>query len=222
MSNLSMTAGSTRSGSTIVARNAYLLLALSMIPTALAAWFGMGTGATTYMNAHPFITCGGYLGLSFLLVKLIHGTKDTPIGVMFLMVFAAVNGVLLGPILSHVLHNHVNGAQTIAVAAGSTAVVLAVMASIATVTRRNLAGLGSWLFAGLIVVLLGSIANIFLGIHALELALGVVGSVVFAGYMLYDVNRAVTGGAASAVVVALELYLDCINFFLLILRMIED
>ena len=89
-------------------------------------------------------------------------------------------------------------------------------------TRRNLAGLGSWLFAGLIVVLLGSIANIFLGIHALELALGVVGSVVFAGYMLYDVNRAVTGGAASAVVVALELYLDCINFFLLILRMIED
>lgn len=211
-----------RDASHTVLRNAYLLLALSMIPTALAAWFGMGSGFTVFSNTHPLIACAGFLIVGIGLTALISATKDSPLGVVFLLLFAAFSGFFISPVLTHVLHNSANGAQTLAVAAGGTGIVLVVMAIAATVTRRDLSGMGAWLSAGLTMLIVATFANLFLGIHALELALGTVACLVFAGYVLYDVNQAVRGGATNSIVVALNLYLDAINLFLSILRILED
>jgi len=221
MSNLSLSAGDSRTSSTVL-RNAYLLLALSMIPTALAAWFGMGSGFNEFSNAHPWIASASFLIVGIGLVVLICATRESLLGVVFLLLFAALEGIFLSPMLTHLLHNSVNGAQTLAVAAGGTGVVLVVMAIAASVTRSDLSGMGAWLSAGLAMLIVLTVANLFLGIHALELALGTVGCLVFAGYMLYDVNQAVQGGATNSIVVALNLYLDVINLFLSVLRLLGD
>ncbi|HDR8994493.1 TPA: Bax inhibitor-1 family protein [Burkholderia vietnamiensis] len=222
MSHLSQTVGSAPSRAHTVIRSAYLLLAISMIPTVLAAWFGMGSPVTALLNGHPILSSVGFFASALLLGSLLKATKHTPLGVLFLMAFAGLNGMFIGPMLSHMLHNQVNGAQTIAVAAGGTGVVLVVMATLGTITRRDVSGLGSWLVAGLVALVVGLTANSVLGIRALDLALGVMGCVVFAGFITYGVNRAVRGGEDSAVALAFNLYLDVVNLFLSITRLLQD
>ncbi|HST02365.1 MAG TPA: Bax inhibitor-1 family protein, partial [Usitatibacter sp.] len=98
-------------------------------------------------------------------------------------------------------------------ATGGTAVVFASMASLATIVKRDLSGMGKFLFVGAIVLLVAMIANIFLHLPALMIALSVIAIVIFSAFMLYDVNRIVTGGETNYVSATLNLYLDIYNVF---------
>ena len=77
-----------------------------------------------------------------------------------------------------------NRASLIATAFGGAAAIPGVMASIATVSKRDFSGLGKWLFAGLMAILVAGLANIFLQIPALYLALAVLAIAIFFAYIL--------------------------------------
>ena len=121
-------------------------------------------------------------------------------------------GAMMAPLLSVIMAKS-NGFKLIALAAGGTAVVFAAMASLATVVKRDLSGMGKVLFVGAILVLVAGIANIFLQLPALMIALSVLIIVIFSAFMLYDVNRIVTGGETNYVSATLNLYLDIYNVF---------
>jgi len=99
-------------------------------------------------------------------------------------------------------------------------------------TKRDLSGWGSFLFMGLIGIILASLVNIFLHSSALQFAVSVIGVLVFAGLTAYDTQRikdsyymVVEGGetrAKMAVMGALRLYLDFINLFMMLLRFMGD
>ena len=94
-----------------------------------------------------------------------------------------------------------------------TAGVFVVMASLATVIKRDLSGMGKWLFMGVLVLLLGSVINIFVGSTAGMLAISTAAIGIFSAYMLYDIKQIIDGGETNYISATLALYLDVYNVF---------
>ncbi len=96
---------------------------------------------------------------------------------------------------------------------GGTAGVFFVMASLATVIKRDLSGMGKWLFVGAMVLMVGAIINIFVGSSAGMLAISVAAIGIFSAYMLYDLKQIMDGGETNYISATLALYLDLFNVF---------
>jgi FtsH-binding integral membrane protein len=208
MQNTYDLAGSRRLVQHNVLRNTYWLLALSMVPTVLGAVIGV--------SLHLPLG-GGLMALLFLAIAFgfiwgIEKNKDSGLGVALLLGFTFFMGLWLTPLLSRIL-GYSNGGFLIATAFGGTAAVFAVLASIATVSKRDFSGLGTWLFAGVVILLLASVANIFLGIPALAIVISVVAIAIFSAYILYDVQQIVNGGETNYIRATLNIYLDVYNIF---------
>jgi modulator of FtsH protease len=199
-----------------VLRNTFWLLALSMIPTVLGAFVGVSMRL-------PMLT-GGFGFIAFMLIAFgfmfaIEKTKESAAGVFVLLGFTFFMGLMLTPLLRHTL-GYGNGGQLIMTAFGGTAVVFAVMASIATTSKRDFSGMGSWLFAGVIVLLLAGVANIFLQMTALSIVFSVLAIGIFSAFILYDVQRIVNGGETNYISATLSIYLDVFNVFTSLLRLL--
>jgi modulator of FtsH protease len=133
-------------------------------------------------------------------------------GVALLLAFTFFMGLMLSRLLTFVL-GFGNGAQLIGLAFGGTAIVFTAMASIATTTKRDLSGLGKFLFVGAVMLIVAMFANIFLQIPGLMIATSLIAIGIFSAFILYDVNRVVTGGETNYVTAALAIYLDIYNVF---------
>jgi modulator of FtsH protease len=192
-----------------VLRNTYWLLALSMIPTVLGAFIGVQTGMAPPGGAFGFIL---FMALAFGFIFAIEKTKDSALGVFVLLGFTFFMGLMLTPILTRTL-GFANGGTLIMAAFGGTAAILAVMASVATVSKRDFSAMGKWLMAGVVVLLLASVANIFLGMSALSIVISVMAIGIFSAFILYDVQRIVNGGETNYITATLSIYLSVYNIF---------
>ena len=194
-----------------VLRNTYWLLAMSMIPTILGAWIGVQFNFR-FMPGSPFIGFMLFLGIAFGFFYAIERTKNSGLGVAILLGFTFFMGLMLSRLIGVIL-GFSNGVQLITTAFGGTAAILATMASIATVSRRDFSGLGKWLFAGVIVILVAALANVFLQLPALYLAISVIAIMIFSAYILYDVQQIINGGETNYISATLNIYLDIYNIF---------
>ncbi|WP_312553869.1 Bax inhibitor-1/YccA family protein [Massilia sp.] len=192
-----------------VLRNTFWLLALSMLPTVLGAFIGVTMQVPMLSGGMGFVI---FLAVAFGFMFAIEKTKNSGVGVAVLLGFTFFMGLMLTPLLRHTL-GYSNGGQLIMTAFGGTAVVLAVMASIATTSKRDFSAMGSWLFAGVIVLLLAGVANIFLQIPALTIVFSVLAIGIFSAFILYDVQRIVNGGETNYISATLAIYLDVYNIF---------
>ena len=199
-----------------VLRNTFWLLALSMIPTVLGAFVGI-----TMNVALPggFIGMAIFLAIAFGFMFAIEKTKESAAGVFVLLGFTFFMGLMLTPLLRHTL-GYSNGGSLIMTAFGGTAVVFAVMASIATTSKRDFSGMGSWLTAGAVVILLAIVANVFLQMPVLTIVISVLMIAVFSAFLLYDVQRVVNGGETNYISATLAIYLDVFNVFTGLLRLL--
>jgi FtsH-binding integral membrane protein len=199
-----------------VLRNTYWLLALSMIPTVLGAVLGV-------MFQIPLP--GGFLGAIVVLAVLfgfiwaIEKNKESGVGVALLLGFTFLMGLLLTPLLTRTL-GFSNGGDLIMMAFGGTACVFMGLASYATVTKRDFSGMGSWLFAGVIMLIVASLANIFLQMPLISIVISVIAIGIFSAYILYDVQQIVNGGETNYISATLALYLDVYNIFTNLLRLL--
>jgi FtsH-binding integral membrane protein len=194
-----------------VLRNTYWLLALSMIPTVLGAWLGVQIKFSFFAGS-PFMGFILFLAIAFGFFYAIEKTKNSAIGVAVLLGFTFFMGLMLSGLISRTL-GFSNGPTLIMIAFGGTAAVFGVMATIATVSKRDFSGMGKWLFAGVIVILLASLANIFLHLPALYLAISVIAIAIFSAYILYDVQQIINGGETNYISATLNIYLDVYNIF---------
>jgi len=192
-----------------VLRNTYWLLALSMIPTVLGAFIGVQSGLALPGGAFGMIL---FLAVAFGFIYAIEKTKDSAVGVGVLLGFTFFMGLMLTPILTRTL-GMANGGTLIMTAFGGTATILAVMATVATVSKRDFSAMGKWLMAGVIVLILASVANIFLGMSALSIVISVMAIAIFSAYILYDVQRIVNGGETNYITATLSIYLSVFNIF---------
>lgn len=201
-----------------VLRNTYALLGLSMIPTVIGAVIGTSLG-TALMVGSPMISILLFLAVSWGLIYAIEKNRDRGLGVVLLLGFTFVMGLMLGPLLSHTLHFR-NGGQLIAMAAGGTGAIFFALAGIAATGKRDFSKMGTFLFAGVILLLVASLANVFLHLPALTLAISVVAVGVFSALILYDIDRIVKGGETSYISATLAVYLDVYNIFTSLLQIL--
>ena len=194
-----------------VLRNTYALLALSMVPTIFGAWLGI-TMKFSFFGAHPAIGFIAFLAIAFGFFYGIEKTKNSGMGVVLLLGFTFFMGLMLSRLLGSVL-GLANGASLIALAFGGTAVIFVSMATLATTIKKDLSGMGKFLFVGVIMLLLAAFANIFLQLPVLMIVISLIAIGIFSAFMLYDVNRIVTGGETNYITATLALYLDIFNVF---------
>ena len=193
-----------------VLRNTYWLLALSMLPTVLGAWVGVTTGITASLGGGLglVVFLGGAFGFMFAIEK----TKNSATGVPVLLAFTFFMGLMLSRLIAMVL-GFKNGSELIMTAFGGTAGVFFVMASLATVIKRDLSGMGKWLTVGALVLMVGAVINVFVGSSAGMLAISVLAIGIFSAFMLYDLKRIVDGGETNYISATLALYLSIYNVF---------
>lgn len=202
-------AGSDRSR---VLRNTYALLALSLVPTVLGTWVGVTTGFSALFAGRIWLSLLVFLGGAFAFMWGIERNKNSGLGVLLLLGFTFFMGLMLSRLVGAVL-GFKNGADLLMLAFGGTAVIFAGMATLASTIKRDLSGLGKFLFVGALIVFVGFIAAAFLQVPALTLTLLVMCLGIFSAFLLYDINKVVTGGETNYVSATLAIYLDVFNVF---------
>jgi len=201
-----------------VLRNTYFLLALSLIPTVIGAVLGTSMNFA-WAAQHPVMFGVGSLVLMLGLMFGVSATRNSSMGVVLLLGFTFVMGVLLGPILQVALKMS-NGAQIVGLAAGGTSAIFFVLAGIASSTKRDFSFLGKFLMVGIVLLIIASLANLFFQIPALALALSGVAVLLFSGFLLFDVSRVVNGGETNYIMATLSIYLDIYNLFINLLNIL--
>lgn len=196
-----------------VIRNTYTLLSMTLVFSAIMA------AVSTYAQMPP-MTYLLSIGGAFLLIWLVlprTANSASGLGVVF-----AITGLLgfgLGPILTQYL-SLPNGPQIIATAFGGTGVIFLGLSGYALTTRKNFNFMGGFLIAGFLMVLVAALANIFLNIPALSLAISSVVIMLMSGFILYDTSRMIHGGETNYLHMTVSLYLNIFNIFVHLLHIL--
>ena len=201
-----------------VLRNTYTLLGVTMIPTVIGAIVGTNL-SFAFMRASPIISVLVLLAIVYGLMFAIEKNKDSSVGVYLLLVFTFFMGVILGPLLQVAL-SFKNGAQLIAVAAGGTGITFMAMAAFSATTKRDLSGMGRFLFVGAIVLMIAVVANIFLQMPALQLAVSAAFILFSSMIIAYTINSVVQGGETNYISATLSIYVSIYNIFSSLLQIL--
>ena len=202
-----------------VLRNTYWLLALTMLPTIAGAFagqqFNLARVFMAYPIAAPLVMFGVMIGSLFVVTAL----RNSVWGIVALFGFTFVAGLALTPILTYAAGFR-NGGQLVALAGGMTAVIFFALATYATVTKRDFSFMGKFLFVGLILLIVASLANLFFQIPALSLTISAIAVLLFSAYILFDVSRIVNGGETNYVMATMSLFLNIYNLFVSLLNIL--
>ena len=201
-----------------VLRNTYALLALSMVPTVLGAWLGVAMGFSFFAGS-PMMGFLLFMGIAFGFFFAIEKFKNSGVGVLLLLGFTFFMGLMLSRLIGHALGMS-NGVRLISLAFGGTGLVFVGMAALASSTKRDLSGMSKWLFMGVVVMLVAGIANIWLQLPALHLAIATMAVAVFSAFIVYDLKRVIDGGETNYVTATLAIYLDVYNVFTSLLQLL--
>jgi modulator of FtsH protease len=202
-----------------VLRNTYWLLALSMIPTVAGAYVGMAINFATFFRTSPIMAplllFAAMIGSLFVVAAL----RNSGWGVVAVFGFTFIAGLSLTPTLYYAAGLR-NGGQLVALAAGMTAAVFFVMATIATVSKRDFSFLGKFLFVGLVLLVIASLANLFFQVPAMAITISAIAVFIFSLYMLYHVSEIVRGGETNYIMATTALFLDILNLFVSLLNLL--
>ncbi len=200
----------------------YRWMTLGLGVTALVA-FGVATSesAIRLIFGSRFVFFGLIIAELALVVAIsaaVQRLSAAAAGGLFLL-YSALNGATMSVVLLAYT------GSSVAMAFVTTAATFGAMSVFATVTRRDLSSWSSFLFMGLIGIVIASVVNIFLRSDAMSFVISCAAVVVFTGLAAYDTQklralaRAGGGSAAMPVNGALALYLDFVNLFLALLRL---
>ncbi|MEM7504533.1 MAG: Bax inhibitor-1/YccA family protein [Pseudomonadota bacterium] len=194
-------------------RNTYTLLSMTLLFSALMA-------TASVLMAMPPMTYLIGIGLAFVLMWFVlPRTQDSAMGLVTVFAITGLMGFALGPLLSMYL-SLPNGSQIVGTAFGGTGVIFLGLSGYALVSRKDFSFLGGFLFAGILMVLVAALANIFLGMPALSLAISAIVIMLMSGFILYDTSRMVNGGETNYIRATVGLYLSIFNIFVSLLQLL--
>jgi len=195
-----------------VLRNTYMLLSMTLVFSTLCAGVamavGLGQGAALLMTL-----------LAFGLLFVVHRTADSGKGLIAIFAFTGLLGASLGPLLSAYLALP-NGPGLVMQALGGTALVFFALSGYALTTRKDFSFMGGFLFVGLIIAVVASLANLFFAIPAVSLAVSAAIVLVMSGLILFDTSRIIHGGETNYIRATVALYLSLYNLFVALLQLL--
>ncbi len=146
-------------------------------------------------------------------------SKSKPgLNLFMLFAFTSLSGVTLVPLLGMVIAKA--GLGAVWQALGMTTIVFGLMSVYALKTKNDLANMGKMLFIALIVVVVCSLINLFLGSPMFQVVIAGASAILFSLYIAYDTQNIVKGMYDSPIDAAVSLYLDFLNVFISILQII--
>ena len=195
-----------------VLRNTYMLLAATLVFSAITAGVTMALGLP-----HPglVITLIGYFGLLFLTTKL----RNSSAGILAVFALTGFMGYTLGPILNAYL-SLPNGDQIVMMAMGGTAVIFGALSAVALVTRKDFGFLSSFLMVGIIVAFLAGLAAVFFQLPVLSLAVSAAFVLLMAGLILFETSQIINGGETNYIMATVSLYVSIYNLFVSLLNLL--
>lgn len=196
-----------------VLRNTYMLLGMTLL-------FSAFTAALSVALRMPPMTYLLSIGGAFLLMWLVlPRTADSSAGLATVFGITGLLGFALGPMLTMYL-SLPNGPQLVMTALGGTAVIFLSLSAYALTTKRDFSFMGGFLMVGFMVVLIAALANIFLAMPALSLALSAAIIMIMSGFILWDTSRIIHGGETNYIHATVQLYLNIFNIFINLLALL--
>lgn len=193
-----------------VLRNTYMLLGMTLAFSALTAFFAMASGLQ--MNILVFFL--GAYGFMFLTHKL----ANSAWGLLSVFGFTGFMGLALGPILNAYIGAGMGG--VVVSALSMTAIVFFGLSATALITKKNFNFLGNFILVGGLLLIVGVVANLFLGLGGLHLALSA-GFVIFASALiLFQTSEIVHGGETNYIRATVTLFVAIYNLFISLLALL--
>ena len=195
-----------------VLRNTYLLLAMTLAFSALAA-----SASVALSLPHPglVVTLVGYFGLLFLTTKF----RDRALGLAFVFALTGFMGYTLGPIIDKYL-GLPNGPQLVMTAMGATAAVFLGLSAYAIASRRDFSFMGGFLLVGILVAFLAGLGAILFQMPALSLAVSAMFVLLMSGLILYETSNIIHGGETNYIMATVTLYVSIFNLFTSLLHLL--
>lgn len=189
--------------------------------TASVAYYTLESGLVYNVLNYMWILFFGTLGLVFVLSGAINKLSSTVASALFIA-YSALTGVTFSTIA--LVYSGESIANVFFITAGS----FAALSFYGYTTKKDLSGMGRFMFMGLVGIIIASIVNWFMASSMLHTMISIIGVIVFAGLTAYDTQKLkemyevqLQGNeiaSKAAIIGALTLYLDFINLFLFLLR----
>ena len=195
-----------------VLKNTYMLLSMTLAFSAVTAGISMAMnlphGAALIMTLVAF-------GLMFVVNK----KADSASGIYWIFAFTGLMGASLGPMLNAYAAMP-NGGALIMQALCGTALIFFALSGYALTSKKDFSFMGGFLMVGLIVAVVAMLANFFLQIPALSLAISAAIIMIMSGLILFDTSRIINGGERNYIRATISLYLSIYNIFVHLLSLL--
>jgi len=193
-----------------VLRNTYALLALTLLFSTVTA------GIAIVMNVP-------YLGLwmllpYFLFLWLTEKNKNNASGLLWVFALTGWLGFSIGPIINYYLQT--SGGDVVMTSLGGTALIFFACSGYVLTTRKNLNFMSGFLVTGLVVAFVAAIANVFLQIQGLSLAISCVFLIVSSGLLMWQTSQIIHGGERNYISATVTLFVMIYNIFSSLLHLV--
>ena len=190
-----------------VLKNTYLLLSATLFFSAVMAFVSMA------ITPPPFISLVTTIGALGLIWFALPRTANSANGIWVVFAITGLLGFGLGPMLNAYLQLG-NGGQIIATAFGGTGVIFLGLSGYALTSRKDFSFMAGFLMVGLVIAIVAMIANIFLQMPALSLAISAVVILIMSGFILHDTSAIIRGEQTNYIMATVGMYLSIFNIFI--------
>jgi len=192
-----------------VLRNTYTLLALTLTFSAVTASLAMAFNMP-YLGLWNLIP---FFGLLWMVEK----NKNNASGIFWAFAFTGWMGASIGPIVSYYLS--MRGAEPVILALGGTATIFFAMSGYILVTKKDMSFMTGFLMTGIMVAFIAGIANVFLQISGLSLAVSCMFLVLSSCMIMWQTSAIIHGGERNYISAAIGLYVSLYNVFMSLLSL---
>lgn len=212
MSSPIVTVGTTTTDTSTarVLRNTYLLLSMTLMFSAVTAGISMAL-KMPYMGLWMLLPY-------FVLLFLVEKNKNSSMGLLWVFALTGWMGFSLGPVLNHYVG--ISGFEPVLTALGGTATIFLGLSAYVLVTRKDFSFATGFLTTGMLVAFVAALANAFLQIQALALALTCMFLFLSSGMILWQTSQLIHGGERNYISATVTLYVMIYNLFTTLLHLV--
>jgi modulator of FtsH protease len=192
-------------------RNTYTLLSMTLLFSAVTAAVGV------MMHVSQGLALGSTIGAIALLWFVLPRTANSATGIPVIFGITGLLGLGLGPVLNFYLSINPSIVMT---AMGGTGAIFLGLSAYALTTRKDFSFLAGFLMVGMFVVIGAMLANLFLGIPAMALALDVGIIMIMSGFILFQTSALINGGETNYIMATASLFLSILNLFQALLHLL--
>lgn len=196
-----------------VIKNTYMLLSATLLFSALTAM------ASVLMHMPMWTYLVSVIGAMLLGMFVLPKTANSSSGLGVIFLITGLMGFGLGAVLSMYLALP-NGPQIVATSLGGTGIIFMGLSGYALTSKRDFSFMGGFVFAGMMVMMLAVVANIFMQIPALHLAIAAGFILLMSAYILFQTSQMINGGETNYIMATYGLYIAIFNIFISLLQIL--